>query len=78
MHFSGSLLPKPYADLMQEGSEIYDYYPREFETDLNGKTQDWEALVLIPFIDEVRWKKRFTNSNNYFLTVFGKIWTRKF
>ncbi len=25
-----------------------------FETDLNGKDQEWEAVVLIPFIDEER------------------------
>ena len=25
----------------------------EFATDLNGKQQEWEAVELIPFIDEV-------------------------
>ncbi|XP_043213031.1 5'-3' exoribonuclease 1-like, partial [Amphibalanus amphitrite] len=35
-------------------SPIIDYYPETFETDLNGKTQDWEAVVLIPFIDQER------------------------
>lgn len=35
-------------------SELIDYYPVNFETDLNGKKQDWEAVVLIPFIDEKR------------------------
>ena len=35
-------------------SPIIDYYPENFETDLNGKTQDWEAVVLIPFIDQER------------------------
>lgn len=34
-------------------SPIYHYYPTTFETDLNGKMQQWEAVVLIPFIDEV-------------------------
>ena len=29
------------------------FYPVEFATDLNGKQQEWEAVVLIPFIDEV-------------------------
>ena len=33
-------------------SSIIDFYPENFETDLNGKTNDWEAIVLIPFIDE--------------------------
>lgn len=52
---SKSLLPAPYRDLMtQEISPILEYYPPDFQTDLNGKKQDWEAVVLIPFIDEQR------------------------
>jgi len=35
-------------------SPILDFYPKEFEQDLNGKKQDWEAVVKIPFIDETR------------------------
>ncbi len=35
-------------------SSILDFYPLEFEQDLNGKKQDWEAIVKIPFIDEKR------------------------
>ena len=38
---------------MDEDSPIKDFYPEEFEADLNGKMQEWEAVVLIPFIDEV-------------------------
>lgn len=34
-------------------SPIISFYPNDFETDLNGKQHDWEAVVLIPFIDEV-------------------------
>ncbi|CAB4003897.1 5 -3 exoribonuclease 1, partial [Paramuricea clavata] len=52
---SKTLLPEPFQSLMiMEHSPIIDYYPPEFETDLNGKRQDWEAVVLIPFIDETR------------------------
>eukprot|EP00730_Choanoeca_flexa_P006854 TRINITY_DN12234_c0_g1_i2.p1 TRINITY_DN12234_c0_g1~~TRINITY_DN12234_c0_g1_i2.p1 ORF type:complete len:941 (+),score=205.29 TRINITY_DN12234_c0_g1_i2:172-2823(+) len=35
-------------------SPIADFYPLDFDTDLNGKKADWEALVLIPFIDQAR------------------------
>jgi 5'-3' exoribonuclease 1 len=35
-------------------SPILDFYPLKFEKDLNGKKADWEAVVLIPFIDERR------------------------
>ncbi len=34
-------------------SPIIDFYPTDFMTDLNGKKNDWEAVVLIPFINEV-------------------------
>lgn len=48
-------LPRAYHNLMtQATSKVIDYYPADFDTDLNGKKQDWEAVVLIPFIDENR------------------------
>ena len=40
-----------------EKSDIVDFYPTEFQTDLNGKTQEWESVVLISFIDEKRLRK---------------------
>eukprot|EP00095_Tigriopus_kingsejongensis_P010572 maker-scaffold1137_size60140-snap-gene-0.17 protein:Tk10572 transcript:maker-scaffold1137_size60140-snap-gene-0.17-mRNA-1 annotation:"5 -3 exoribonuclease 1" len=52
---SKELLPQPLQGLMlNPSSPIIDYYPKDFENDLNGKQQDWEAVVLIPFIDEAR------------------------
>ncbi|XP_066455607.1 5'-3' exoribonuclease 1 isoform X2 [Eleutherodactylus coqui] len=52
---SKDLLPQSYQSLMtSEDSLIIDYYPQDFKTDLNGKQQEWEAVVLIPFIDEIR------------------------
>ncbi|TRM64823.1 exonuclease II [Schizophyllum amplum] len=48
-------IPSAYQDLMyDEHSPIIDFYPTEFESDLNGKKQEWEAVVKIPFIDEKR------------------------
>ncbi|KAJ7067517.1 exonuclease II, partial [Mycena amicta] len=48
-------IPIAYQDLMfRANSTILDFYPLEFEQDLNGKKQDWEAVVKIPFIDEKR------------------------
>lgn len=48
-------VPECYKKLMTSPeSELIDFYPANFETDLNGKKQDWEAVVLIPFIDEKR------------------------
>nr|XP_018918254.1 PREDICTED: 5'-3' exoribonuclease 1 [Bemisia tabaci] len=54
---SKELLPVPYQRLMtDERSPIIEYYPDDFDTDLNGKKQDWEAVVLLPFIEEERLK----------------------
>ncbi|XP_056600072.1 5'-3' exoribonuclease 1 isoform X1 [Triplophysa dalaica] len=50
---SKDLLPQCYQHLMTSlSSTIIEYYPQDFKTDLNGKQQEWEAVVLIPFIDE--------------------------
>ncbi|KAJ3538611.1 hypothetical protein NM688_g6492 [Phlebia brevispora] len=52
---SKDLIPLAYQDLMyDDNSPILDFYPTEFEQDLNGKKQDWEAIVKIPFIEEAR------------------------
>ena len=52
---SKNILPQAYWDLMtDEKSPIKDFYPREFSLDMNGKKMDWEAVVLIPFIEEKR------------------------
>ncbi|XP_066597922.1 5'-3' exoribonuclease 1 isoform X2 [Prorops nasuta] len=51
--YSKDLLPTAFQHLLtEETSPIINYYPNDFKTDLNGKRQEWEAVVLIPFIDE--------------------------
>lgn len=48
-------VPECYKQLMTSPeSDLIDFYPTDFETDLNGKNQEWEAVVLIPFIEEDR------------------------
>lgn len=52
---SKRIVPKPYHILMTDAdSPIIDFYPRDFELDMNGKKMDWEAVVKIPFIEERR------------------------
>lgn len=49
---SKQLLPPVYRDLMtDEASPIIHFYPHNFSLDKNGKKNDWEAVVKIPFID---------------------------
>uniref|UniRef100_A0A2M4B8M8 Putative 5'-3' exonuclease hke1/rat1 n=1 Tax=Anopheles marajoara TaxID=58244 RepID=A0A2M4B8M8_9DIPT len=63
---SKSHLPAAYHQLMIDpNSPVYDFYPPEFSTDLNGKQQSWEAVVLIPFIDERRLLKAMTACDEY-------------
>ncbi|ONH67581.1 hypothetical protein BON22_2545 [Cyberlindnera fabianii] len=52
---SAKLVPAPYRALMtDEHSPIRDFYPDDVETDLNGKTADWEAVVKLSFVDQQR------------------------
>lgn len=52
---SNHAIPKAFHPLMtEEDSDIIDFYPEEFELDMNGKKQEWKAVVLLPFIDEKR------------------------
>lgn len=52
---SKKIVPTVYHDLMTNpNSPIIDFYPRDFELDMNGKKMEWEAVVKIPFIDESR------------------------
>uniref|UniRef100_G3TR92 5'-3' exoribonuclease n=1 Tax=Loxodonta africana TaxID=9785 RepID=G3TR92_LOXAF len=62
---SKNLLPTCYQHLMtSEDSPIIEYYPPDFKTDLNGKQQEWEAVVLIPFIDEKRLLEAMESCNH--------------
>ncbi|BGP06510.1 exonuclease II Exo2 [Rhodotorula toruloides] len=52
---SSQHIPPAFRDLMSDPtSPIIDFYPTRFEQDMNGKKQEWEAVVKIPFIDEQR------------------------
>jgi 5'-3' exoribonuclease 1 len=43
-------LPAKYLSLTE--GELTEFFPDDFEVDLNGRTLPWEAAILIPFADE--------------------------
>lgn len=51
-------VPGPWQTLMiDEKSPIIDFYPEDFQVDLNGKKASWQGVALLPFVDEVRLKQ---------------------
>ena len=48
-------IPKCFHHLMEsEDSPVIDFYPLDFEIDLNGKKYEWQGVALLPFIDADR------------------------
>lgn len=52
---SNHAIPEVFHPLMTDDeSDIKDFYPEDFAIDLNGKKMAWQAVILLPFIDEAR------------------------
>ncbi len=53
--------------MTSDSSPIKEFYPEEFSVDMNGKKNSWEAVVLIPFIDQNRLITELKSSYLYLL-----------
>ena len=52
---SRASIPKVFHSLMlKSSSDIVDFYPEEFQIDMNGKKMAWQGVALLPFIDQSR------------------------
>eukprot|EP00930_Biecheleria_cincta_P105722 TRINITY_DN9864_c0_g1_i2.p1 TRINITY_DN9864_c0_g1~~TRINITY_DN9864_c0_g1_i2.p1 ORF type:complete len:911 (-),score=145.76 TRINITY_DN9864_c0_g1_i2:119-2812(-) len=60
---SSSLLPSLMQPLLTDAkSPVADFYPREFEVDLKKGDKEWQATVLLPFVDASRLRKALSET----------------
>jgi 5'-3' exoribonuclease 1 len=59
---SSQFLPQSFRALMtRDDSPIIDFYPNDFQIDMNGKRNPWEGVNLLSFINEKRLKEAVAN-----------------
>ena len=54
---SSKLLPEPFRHFMEDPqSPLAEFFPEDIKVDFEGKRNDWEGVVLLPFLDADRLK----------------------
>ena len=54
---SSKLLPEPFRHFMEDPrSPLAEFFPEDVPVDFEGKRNDWEGVVLLPFLDADRLK----------------------
>lgn len=69
---SKHLLPKIFHPLYEVDSEIYDFYPINFDTDIDGVREEYQGKVLLNFVDVQRLKDAYNKIDQSYLTEFEK------
>ena len=84
---SRRLLPRVYQWIMTStDSPMIEFYPLDFKIDQDGKKNPWEAVVLLPFIDEktlitaekAHCREDALTTDERARNAFGKVLTHRF
>jgi 5'-3' exoribonuclease 1 len=69
---SKNLIPKQLHSLYHSNSEIIDFFPVNFNVDLEGKKEEYLGTVCLPFVDSKRLKDAYNKIDLSGLTEFER------
>ena len=62
---SSNLLPWPLCNLfIEDSSPLKEFYPDNFEIDLAGKKNDYQGILILPFVDINKIKKSYSEKKS--------------